>query len=81
MRKDGLCSCVSHRNDVLTVCQSVMKLGGEKMLLDATSPFYFPSINKNSMATVRTGEVGAMWEPVHMSIVVYIFCNCGIYLL
>jgi hypothetical protein len=60
MRKDGLCPCVSHRNDVLTSCQSVTKLNGEVMLLDVTSPFYFPSINKNSVATMRTGEVGAM---------------------
>jgi len=75
MKKDGLCPYVSHRNDVLTVCQKVMKLDGEIMLLDATSPFYFPSINKNSMAPMRTGEFGAMWEPVHVSIMVCIFCN------
>jgi len=61
---------------IMACCQSVVKLDGEIMLLDATSPYYFPSINKNRMATMRNGEVGAMSEPVHMSIVVYIFCNC-----
>jgi hypothetical protein len=43
------------------------------MLLDTISSFYFPSINEDGMATMRTGEVWAMWEPVHMSIVLYIY--------
>ena len=37
-----------------------MKLDGEIMLLDGTSPLYFPSVSKNNMAVMRTGEVGAM---------------------